>query len=882
MRRATYRVQLRAGFDFDRAAGIVAYLDDLGVSDLYCSPLLQAAPGSTHGYDVVDHSRLSAQLGGDAGFERLGRALQERSLGLTVDIVPNHMAIDGRANRWWWDVLENGPSSLYAGHFDIDWPGGDSSRHEPTVLVPVLGDRYGRVVDAGEVRVRRDGGSFSVVYFDHELPLSPRTIDDILTRAAGETGSELLAELAAGFAALPHATATDPPTVRLRHDEKERLADRLAALCRTEDGVAGAIDRQVERVNSDPDDLDRLLRRQNYRLAFWRTAREELDYRRFFNIETLVGLRVEDEQVFADTHEIYGRLIRDGQVSGLRVDHVDGLRDPGGYLQRLRRLAPSSYTVVEKILGEGEQVPDTWPVEGTTGYDFITRIANVFVDPAGEEQITSTYTGMTGEPGDYAEVVRAAKQQIMREELAPEVERLTRLLHTICDGHRSQRDRTRGEVRDALHAILASFPVYRTYIQPDRPRLEADVVRVREAVDAAVRDHPDADPELLGFIGELLILDRPGAAETEFAQMFPQVSAPVMAKGAEDTAFYRYNRLVSLNEVGGDPGRFGRPLAAFHADTARSAAHWGRSMLSLATHDTKRSPDVRARIGLLSELAGPWDAAVRRWMEITDRHAGPAGPDPNTRYLLFQTLVGTWPIGTDRLVAYMEKAAREAKVHTSWADGDAEYEGSVRKFVESSLADSGFVAELEGFLARHSVVETARATSLSMTALLLTCPGIPDIYQGTETWDHSLVDPDNRRPVDFAALAARLAGVSGWGPDALASGSADPDLAKLWLTARLLGHRRRRPEAYSSPSYQELSAHGSGSDHLVAFAREDLVVLAGRHLARLGSDWAGTAVELPAGRWRAVIGASPADMAGGAHPVEALLGRGPVAVLERA
>ena len=879
MRRATYRVQLRAEFDFHRAADVAGYLEQLGVSDLYCSPILQAAAGSTHGYDVVDHSRLSSDLGGEAGFERLTAALEQRSLGMTVDIVPNHMATDGPANRWWWDVLENGPSSLYAGHFDIDWPG-ESSRNEPTVLVPVLGDRYGRILEAGQLAVRRNAGTFSVSYFDHELPLSPRTVDDILARAAEETGAQALSELAGAFAALPHASATDPVTVRLRHEEKERLADRLAALCRTEDDLAAAVDRQVGRVNADPDELDRLLCRQNYRLAFWRTAQEDLDYRRFFNIETLVGLRVEDEQVFADTHQTFGRLVRDGRVTGLRVDHVDGLRDPGGYLQRLRRLAPSCYVAVEKILGDGEELPAPWPVEGTTGYEFITRVANVMVDPAGEAGLTATYTGLTGEPGDYGPVARAAKEQIMREELAPEVERLTRLLHTVCEGQRSQRDRTRGEVRQALQALLASFPVYRTYIQPDRPRLDADVARVGQAVDLAARDYPDADPDLLRFIGEVLLLERPGGPETEFAQMFPQVSAPVMAKGAEDTAFYRYNRLVSLNEVGGDPGIFGRPLDSFHADTAASAVRRAESMLTLATHDTKRSPDVRARIGLLSEMPGAWDAAVRRWVELTDRHAGPSGPDLNARYLLFQTLVGTWPIGTDRVLAYMEKATREAKVHTSWTSGNDDYEGALRKFVESSLCDAEFLADMERFLEDHSLVATARATSLSMTALLLTCPGIPDIYQGTETWDLSLVDPDNRRPVDFPALAAGLARVAGPGPDLPGVGTSGGEWAKLGLTARLLRHRRSRPESYSGTEYGPLPTGGPRSEHLIAFTRGGLVVLAGRHLARLGGDWAGTEVELPAGRWRPVIAGAAAEVPGGAQPVGALLGRGPVAVLE--
>ncbi|HET9076652.1 MAG TPA: malto-oligosyltrehalose synthase [Acidimicrobiales bacterium] len=881
MRRATYRVQLRAEFDLDRAAGVADYLAELGISDLYCSPLLQAAAGSTHGYDVVDHSRLSADLGGDAAFARLVDRLRARSLGLTVDIVPNHMAIDGRSNRWWWDVLENGPSSLYAPYFDIDWPG-DSSRHEQTVLVPVLGDRYGRILDAGEVVVRREGGSFSVAYHDHELPLSPRTQDELLGRAADRAGSPALRDLAADFGALPHAAMTDPTAVRLRHDQKEVLRERLAALCQAEPSVADAVDREVSRLNSDPDEMDRLLCRQNYRLAYWRTAREELDYRRFFNIETLVGLRVEDDRVFADTHECIGRLARDHLVSGLRVDHVDGLRDPDGYLQRLRRLAPAAYVVVEKILEPAEHLPDSWPVDGTTGYDFVTRVANVFVDPAGEGPMTGTYTAVTGEPGDYAAVVRQAKRQIMTDELAPEVDRLTRQLHAVCDGHRRQRDRTRGEVHQALEAVLTSFPVYRTYFQPDRPSRDADVDHVRRAVAAARELEPDTDPDLLEFIGELLMLHHPGGPETEFAQMFPQVSAPVMAKGAEDTAFYRYNRLVSLNEVGGDPGVFGRPLARFHADSTDAARRHPHAMLTLATHDTKRSPDVRARIGLLSELAEPWDEAVRHWVELTDGHAGEHGPDMNARYLLFQTLVGTWPIGTDRLVAYMDKAAKEAKVHTAWADGDAGYERDLRRFTEATVSDGRFVEAFERFMREHRVVETARATSLSMTALLLTCPGVPDIYQGTESWDNSLVDPDNRRPVAFEDLAAGLADVRPWGPDALATGpdrAASPR-AKLWLTARLLQHRRARPEPYSGDGYRELPVTGSRADHLIAFDRGGLVVLAGRHLAGLGGDWGDTEVELPGGRWRAVIGLPGEPLRGGPHPVAGLLGRGPVAVLE--
>lgn len=878
MRRASYRVQMRAEFGFEAASARVPYLADLGVSDLYCSPVLQAVAGSSHGYDVVDHSRLSTDLGGEPGFRRLQAMLRERGLGLTVDIVPNHMAIDGRANRWWWDVLENGPSSVYASYFDIDWPG-DDGRHEPTVLVPVLGDRYGKVLDERQVSVRRDGGSLSVSYFEHELPLSPRTLDTLLGRAAAVADSPSLADLAGEFGDLPRAAGTDAATVRVRHEQKERLRGRLAALLDEDPGLAKAVDEEIEGLNSDPEEMDRLLCRQNFRLAYWRTAREQLDYRRFFNIETLIGLRVEDPQVFADTHETIGRLVREGAVQGLRVDHVDGLRDPEAYLQGLRRLAPSSYVAVEKILEDDERLPPEWPVDGTTGYDFLSRVANVLVDPAGEDLLTRCYTRLTNEPVGYAEVVRAAKMQIMTEELAPEVDRMSRLLHTICEGHRHQRDRTRGEVHEALRAVLAAFPIYRTYVQPHRPRSALDAARVAEAVHAAKETSP-ADGGLLDFIGELLLLEHAGGPETEFAQVFPQLSAPVMAKGAEDTAFYRYNRLVSLNEVGGDPRRFGRPLAAFHTDSAESARLHPNGMLALATHDTKRGPDVRARISLLSELPEYWEEAVTIWMGMTDHHAGSEGPDYNSRYMLFQTLVGAWPIEVDRLVGYMDKGAKEAKVHTSWADGNADYDYQLRKFVEATVGDEHFVRELQGFMARQRIVELGRATSLSQQTLLLTCPGVPDVYQGTESWDNSLVDPDNRRPVDYDRLERDLTATSGWGPDVLASRydqSAD-GRAKLWLTARLLRHRRDRPELYDTAAYEPLTVAGDKAGHLVAFTRGRLVVLVGRHLWKLGGDWGDTVVELPPGRWEPMIGAGgPVDA--GCHAVDRFLGHGPVAVL---
>jgi (1->4)-alpha-D-glucan 1-alpha-D-glucosylmutase len=799
-------------------------------------------------------------------------------MGLTVDIVPNHMAIDGRANRWWWDLLENGPSSQYASHFDIDWPG-EFGRTEQTVLVPVLGDRYGRVLDAGEVGLEREDGAFVVRYHDREWPVSPRSLDDLLERAAVVSHSDELAALAREFGQLPHASATDSEAVRVRHERKERLRERLAILCSAHPDVAGAVDAEVKALNADPDGLNGLLRRQNYRLAYWRVGREELDYRRFFNIETLVGLRVEDEQVFADTHATIARLVRDGTVQGLRVDHVDGLRDPGGYLQHLRRMSGETFVAVEKILHPGEHLAADWPVEGTTGYDFLTAINNLFVDPSGEEQLTQCYSSVTGESAFYSEVVRDAKLQIMTEELAPEVERLTRLLHGICDHHRLQRDRTRSEVRQALRGVLAAFPVYRTYVQPDRPVSDADRAAIESAVRTARERNHEADVDLVDFIGELLLLEWAGQAETDFALTFPQLSAPVMAKGAEDTAFYRYHRLVSLNEVGGDPAVFGRPLPDFHAACAYITESWPHTMITLATHDTKRGPDLRARVGLLSEIPDAWEAAVTAWMGMTDRHGGPRGPDYNIRYLFFQTLVGAWPIEPSRMVSYMDKAAKEAKVYTSWADPVPEYDYGLAKFIESTLADANFVAQLQAFLTDQHLVDLGRATSLAQTTLLLTCPGIPDLYQGSEVWDHRLVDPDNRRPVDFRELQDLLHATDQDDYQG-ARLRADQGGPKIWLVSRLLRHRRANPALYGSSTYEDLEVRGAKAAHVVAFTRGGLVVVVPRHLARLGGDWADTTVTLPSGEWRNILTGQDGH-SGGWRNVDTLLGDLPVAVLER-
>jgi (1->4)-alpha-D-glucan 1-alpha-D-glucosylmutase len=884
IRTCTYRVQLHAGFTFDDAAAQVDYLASLGANHLYCSPILQAASGSTHGYDVVDHSRLNDELGGDAGYRRLLDASARAHLHQVLDIVPNHMALSGRANRWWWDVLENGQSSRYAGYFDINW---DPPEQKMTalVLMPVLGDHYGRVLEAGELVVQREGGAFVVRYHEHEAPLSPRSVDDLVAGAAKQVDSDELASLATSLGHLPHALLRDADAVAERHRDKEVLRDRLAALCEAQPELARAVDAEINALNGDTDALDGLLRRQNYRLAFWRTASEELDYRRFFNIETLVGLRIEDERVFADTHRLILDLVAEGAVDGLRVDHVDGLRDPEAYLRRLAEASGGTYVVVEKILEQGEALPPAWPVAGTSGYEFLNRVDNLFVATTNESEMTACYQRFAGEGPDaeetaYDDVVHAAKVQIMRQELAAEVERITDLLTEVCEDQRRHRDHTRRELRDALRELTAAFPVYRTYVQPGRIVTDADRAHVDVAIQAAARQRPDLDGELLHFLGELLVLGHPGRAATELAVRFQQLSSPVMAKGVEDTAFYRYHRLISLNEVGGDPGTFGRPVEQFHTETAEVAARWPETMLCLSTHDTKRSADVRARIHLLSEIPEQWETAVSRWSEVNERHRRDGWPDRNAEYLLYQTLVGAWPLDAQRTAAFMEKAAKEAKVHTSWTDPVPDYDEALQSFVGAVLADAAFVADLEGFLAEQRLVERGRLTSLAQTTLLLTCPGVPDLYQGSELWDHSLVDPDNRRPVDYD-VRRRLLDELGTATPEQARARTDEGGPKLWLIHRLLDDRRRHPEAYGPlASYEPLGLNGPRRDHAVAFARGgERAVVVPRLVAGLAGDWAETTVVLPKGRWTSMLDGS--TVVGGEVPVAELLARFPVAVLGR-
>ena len=873
---ATYRVQLRGEFGFSNAAATVAYLSRLGVSHLYCSPYLQATRGSAHGYDIVDFHRINEELGGERGFAEMTAALDAYGLGQVADLVPNHMATGGRANEWWWDVLEDGPSSRYSKYFDIDWQGPHETGRE-TVLAPYLEDHYGRAVDAGEIVVAWEGGSFVVRYRDYELPLSPRTFDEVLGPVAEELESPALAELVRAFSALPHAARADSASSAERHARKGVLREELRELCAEDPSIGSAIDAELSALNRDPSRLDGLLRRQNYRLAFWRTAAEELDYRRFFNIETLVGLRVELDQVFTDTHRVWLSLVAAGSVDGLRVDHVDGLRDPAQYLDRLRAASNGAYTVVEKILAADEDLP-SWPVSGTTGYDFLNRVNNLFVDSANEGAMTSCYRTFTGEESTYEEVVSQAKRQVLSDELASEVGRLSAILLRVCASHRRHRDRTRREVRTAVEEMLVAFPVYRTYVRPRQTATESDRETIAAAVERAAGRRPDLDPELLSFVGELLLLVYEGRDEVEFALRFAQVSAPVTAKGVEDTAFYRYNRLISLNEVGGAPDVFGRSVAQFHAGTRRMAEEWPDSMLTLSTHDTKRSADVRARINLLSEIPKEWSDLVARLAEISEPYRRHPWPDRNAEYLLYQTVVGSWPINAPRLLQFMSKATKEAKVHTSWVDPVPEYDRAVVAFVRGIMADPDFVEQIERFLYEHRIVERGRVNSLAQTTLLLTCPGVADIYQGTELWDLSLVDPDNRRPVDYDVRSQLLAHLTNEVPSVPIRND-DVGVWKQWLIWRLLQDRRARPDVYGSSQYGPLEVQGPSGQPAVAFARDDLAVIVPRLAGRLDGVWERSNVFLGTSGWTNVLTGEP--VAGGRVRLSEVLARCPVAVLTR-
>jgi (1->4)-alpha-D-glucan 1-alpha-D-glucosylmutase len=838
------------GFTLDDTTAIAEYLAQLGISHLYSSPLLQAVKGTTHGYDVLDHSHVNRELGGEAAFERLSGALRKHNLGLLLDIVPNHMAIGGKDNLWWWDVLENGQSSKYAPYFDVEWMPPESKLHHQ-VMLPVLGDHYGRILDAGEIHIERHGGAFTVHYVDHVFPIAPRSLQFILTRAASAAASEDLAFFADTLEQLPSSWATDWASLRRRHRDKGILGLLLTRFLREDPVAATAVDRTIEEINRDHQALHELLERQNYRLAFWRTARQDMGYRRFFDINTLIGLRIEDEQVFADVHDLVFRWLRpDGPVAGVRVDHPDGLLDPEQYLIRLRDRVPSGWIVVEKILMPEEQLRASWPVSGTTGYDFLNQVMGLFIDGDSEEPLTRFYGDFTGETRNFSDILREKKLHILRQMLGSDLNLLTSMLLNICERHPYHRDYTRQGLHDALRELMVDFPVYRTYVRPRIGQVTEDDERVvTHAIQLVKTRRVDLGSDLLGFISDILLLKVTGDLESDFVTRFQQVTGPVMAKGAEDTAFYCYHRFIALNEVGGDPGRYGVTVEQFHAWCENMQRHWPKTMLATSTHDTKRSEDVRARLVTLSEMPTRWMDTVSVWSKRHIRYWGTQTPDHNFEYFWYQTLVGTWPFEQERALAYCEKAVREAKAHTSWTDPHMDYEDSVRSFVRSLYEDDDFLAEL-GHLVDD--LETyGQQTSLAQTLIKLTAPGIPDLYQGTELWNFSVVDPDNRRPVDYDVRRRLLHELAGLSPENIWQRRQE-GLPKLWIIRQALRVRHERPQAFGPQGqYSPLYARGEKSSHVVSFMRGgEVIAIAPRLFLNLKEGWHQTVIDLPEGRWR--------------------------------
>lgn len=872
--RATYRLQMRAEFGFDEAAAVVPYLAALGVSHVYCSPYLQAGPGSTHGYDVADPTRVSDDLGGPEAHARFLEALRRNGLGQVLDIVPNHMTNQGRANRWWWDLLEYGRGSRYAPYFDINWHPHDP-KLEGKILLPFLGDHYGRLLEQGEIRLVREGARFVVRYGDHEMPVTPGSLNVLLASAADRVGPGPLHDIAAAHGSLP--SAQDDPDGLYR--EVEALHERLEAVL-AQEAEAEAVDAVVAEWNAAPAALDSLLSSQHYRLSFWRTGSGEINYRRFFVENALVGMCIENERVFGALHGRVFGWVRDGDVDGLRVDHIDGLRDPESYLQRLREQARDAWIGVEKILDPEERLPESWPIQGTSGYDFLNAVNGLFVDPEGEGPVTDLYADFTGRSLEYVEQVREKKLLVLRTGLASEVFRLALLLLSISEKHWRYRDYTIAELGEVLNELIASFPVYRTYTRPETSSVsDQDQRYVHAATERAQAFRPDIDPQAFEYIRDLLLLRMRGETEDDFVLRFQQLSGPAMAKGVEDTLFYTYNRLVALNEVGGDPDRFGVSPEDFHAYCAHLQQAWPHTMTTTSTHDTKRSEGVRARLALLSEIPEAWAGAVRRWADRNARHRRDDDtPSRNDEYLLYQTLVGAWPIEPDRAAAYMQKAVREAKERTDWVEPDAAYEEGLEAFVRACLDDSGFCGDLAAFVA--PLVGPGRVNAMAQLVLKLAAPGLPDTYQGTELWDLSLVDPDNRRPVDYALRQRLLEELRGLSAEAVLA-RADEGLPKLLVLHRGLQLRARRPEAFGAEAaYAPLPVRGSRARHAVAFARGGRVAaVVPRLLLGLEEGWAGTMLDLPAGTWRHAF--TDETFQGPSLPLERLFQGFPVALLER-
>ena len=840
---ATYRLQLTANFDFDAAASIVPYLKALGITHLYASPFMKSRKGSTHGYDIVDHAQINPELGGDAGFERLSRALKQHDLGLILDFVPNHVGVHFADNPWWLDVLEWGPASPHAVSFDIDWdllP----YRARGGVLLPVIGSSYGQALEKGEIELRYDAdeGSFSAWYFEHRLPIAPERYSEILRSLVKEAGAEAdtagkrILDLASRAKALRHPNRKEAPAFKA---ELKSIAGGADLIVRGLDAYRAGADRPAQVLA-----LHHLLERQHYKLGHWRLASSDINYRRFFDVNTLAGLRVEDPGTFDAIHRLVKKLITEDSLQGLRLDHIDGLRDPAQYFQRLRRLirqaqgkgARPFYTVIEKILGEREKLHAFSGVHGTTGYEWLNVITQVLIDGKGLEPLDEVWRQVSNMPPRLEPVLKNAKRRVLETLLTSEFTVLTRLLARIAGGHYSTRDYSADSLRQALELYVLHFPVYRTYLTSADPSPH-DRTLISEAIEKARADWFAADEGIFEFLRDALTMDliKPGGPAhsaprvRRFALKVQQFTGPMMAKSLEDTAFYRYHRLLALNEVGGDPSAKALSADAFHEAMRVRAKEWPHGMTATATHDTKRGEDARTRLMALAELPGEWASAVARWKILNAPHLVIAGemraPSAAFEYMLYQALLGAWPSGQrddaflERMQAYALKAAREGKQETSWLNPNQAYEGGLQTFIERILdrsASAEFLNSLETLAQR--IARLGALNSLSQITLKATMPGVPDFYQGTEFWDLSLVDPDNRRPVDFVERAAVLASLAAPDWQSLAQNWSNGHLKLAW-TRHLLKLRTELADVFAHGDYQPLEITGPHRDHVIAFAR---------------------------------------------------------------
>ncbi|HEX2113218.1 MAG TPA: malto-oligosyltrehalose synthase [Alphaproteobacteria bacterium] len=939
---ATYRLQFNKNFTFDDATAIVPYLNALGISHIYASPYLKARPGSTHGYDIIDHNALNPEIGTPESFTRLCRTLREHGMGQVVDFVPNHMGVGKTDNEWWLDVLEWGEASPFSDFFDIDWTA--SRRNFPgKVLLPSLGDQYGRVLERGELQLKFDRfyGGFSIWYFDNRFPIRLRDYATIMRRRLSEVSlprpdadaADLLERFAGDFAAIGSTRRAAIRSGEAR-DRAARLKADLSRLTTDDDAINRLLEEGASLFNGtagQPETfvrLHNLLERQFYRIAYWRTAADEINYRRFFEINDLAGIRPENPKVFTAIHGLLKRLIAEGAVHGIRLDHIDGLFDPAAYCRALQALARSVaphgdggkdkpfYLVVEKILAPHESVRRGWPIHGTSGYDFLNIVNGVLVDPAGEAALSEIYDRMTRTSHDFDEIAYACKKHIIDTALASELAVLANQLDRITEQDWRVRDFTRFRLRDALKEIVACFPVYRTYIT--RGEVAKDDERdIDTAIKGAKSRWQAPDPEIFDFLRDVLLgrwqapLGIPRRiGVVRFAMRFQQYTGPVTAKSIEDTAFYRYHRLISLNEVGGDPKQFGLSVAAFHRLNEARVRDWPHAMLASATHDTKRGEDARARIDVLSELAPAWGARVERWVEINRARAsevdGRRAPSRNDEYLMYQTLLGVWPAEwtgrrpepgealerfKDRLRGYLVKALREAKMASSWARPNEPLEEACVAFLTTLVDPAQAPDFLDDFLPfQATVARFGMLNSLVQVALKLTCPGIPDIYQGCEKWDLSLVDPDNRRPVDFAD---RHAGLNGADNDWAALLEDWPTgKVKLALTHRLLRLRQELPDVFTSGGYKPVESGGARADHIIAYARRhrgrEIAVVIGRFFAKLSNgapesysaaSWQDTWIALPDGERTDSLSGRTICPRGGKIGVSDLFRALPVAVL---